>query len=265
MLIVGERINASRERVAQAIERRDSSFIQQEALKQVEAGADYLEVNAGVFAQQEAECLQWLVKTVQQVTDIPLCLDSANPEVLATVVKQAKGKTLVNSVTAEKEKYDALLSWLKDYNCGVVALCIDKSGIPATAEKRADLAERIISYLTAAGIASYNIFVDPVVQSISMDSKTGVIMLEALSRIRQRCPGVQTICGISNISFGLPVRNQLNQVFLVLARERGLDAAIIDPCDRKLLAALITAETLLGNDDFCLNYIKAYRGGRLIT
>lgn len=265
MLVVGERINASREKIAQAIEQRDSSFIQQEAVKQVEAGADYLEVNAGTFAAQEVECLRWLVETVQQVTDKPLCLDSANPEVLAAIMRQTKGKMLVNSVTAEKEKYDALLPWLKRYDCGVVALCVDKSGIPAAAEKRADLAERIVSYLTAAGIASHNIFVDPVVQSISMDSKSGVIMLEALSQIKQRCPGVHTICGISNLSFGLPLRRQLNQVFLILARQRGLDAAIIDPCDRKLLAALIATETLLGNDEFCLNYIKAYREGKLIA
>jgi 5-methyltetrahydrofolate--homocysteine methyltransferase len=263
MLIIGERINSSRERVAKAIEQRDSRFIQQEAIKQVEAGADYIDVNAGIFGAREVECLQWLVETVQEVVDKPLCLDSADPRALTAALKRHRGKPLVNSISAQRERYKAILPLLQEHECDVVALCMDDSGIPPSAPGRVDLAGRLLESLVAEGIPLSNIYVDPLVQSIATEFDSGRIVLEALGEISSRYPEAHTICGISNISFGLPCRKQLNQIFLVLAMQRGLDAAIIDPCDKQLTANLIAARTLLGKDEFCLNYLAAYRQGKL--
>lgn len=263
MLIVGERINSSRKRIAQAIEERDSAFIQQEALMQVEAGANYIDVNAGTFLEQETEYLEWLVKTVQEVTDKPLCLDSPNPKALAAALKAHKGKAMLNSITAQKERYDAILLLVKEYECSLVALCMDDSGIPATAGQRVSLAARIIEGLTDEGIAQQDIYIDPVVQPISIDISYGAIVLDTIEGISPRFSGVHTICGVSNVSFGLPCRQQLNQIFVVLAMQRGLDSAIIDPCDQRLMADIIAANALLGRDEFCLGYLDTYRKGRL--
>ena len=263
MLIIGERINSSNRRIARAIEERDSAFIQQEAQMQVEAGADYIDVNAGTFLDREVECLQWLVETVQQAVDKPLCLDSPNPEALAAALKVHRGKALVNSITAQKERYNAILPLLKEYECGAVVLLMDDSGIPATAEEKVNLASKIIADLTTEGIAEHNIYVDPLIQPISTDFIHGAIVLDTIEKITQGFPDAHTLCGISNISFGLPCRGLLNQIFTVLAMQRGLDSALLDPCDQRLMANIAAASTLLGGDEFCINYIDAYRKGRL--
>jgi len=259
MVIVGERINSSRKDIARAIERRDANFIQNEAKRQAEAGADYIDVNAGTFLEDEAEHLAWLVKTVSQSVNKPLCIDTPNPIVLSAALKSYSGRAMINSITAETKRRMAFLPLIKQYPCKVVALCVDDSGIPRTAEAKTRIAGQIISGLTAAGVIRDDIYIDPVVQSIGTDSKSGIAVLEAIEQIVNRYPGVHTICGLSNISFGLPLRTRLNRVFLVLAMQRGLDAAIIDPCDMPLMADLVTVEALLGQDDYCQNYIAAYR------
>jgi len=263
MLIVGERINSTRGRIAQAIEEKNAALIQKEATTQVEAGAEYVDINAGSFAAKEIEYLTWLVETVQQVINKPLCIDSANSKALAAALKLHKGKAMVNSITVEKERYQAILPVLKEYACSVVALSIDDSGIPATTEGRVSIAGQLVDNLTADGIALDDIYIDPLVLPISVDFNNGVVVLDAIERIKQAYPEVHTICGLSNISFGLPARQQLNRAFLTMSLQRGLDAVIVDPCDKQLMSSIITVNALLGKDEYCMNYINAYRKGKL--
>jgi len=263
VLIIGERINSTRGKIAEAIEKRDASFIQKEAKMQVEAGSDYIDVNTGALIEKESEGLAWLVETVQQVIDKPLCIDSSNSEAIARALKLHKGKCMINSITAEKKRFNSFLPLLKEHDCSVVALCADDSGIPATAEGRVEIASQIIEDLIAEGIALADIYIDPIILPISTEPKVGVVALDTIEQVKKKYPGVHTICGLSNISFGLPLRKLINQVFLIMAMQKGLDAAIIDPTYKHFLANIIAAETLLGKDEYSVNYINAYREGKL--
>ncbi len=263
MLIVGERINSSRQPISQAIEKRDKEFISKEAIKQSEAGADYIDVNAGTFIEGETECLLWLVKVVQEASGKPLCIDTVDPEAAAAALKLHQGKAILNSISGEKERYNNMLPLVKEYGCSIVASCLDSSGIPETAEGRIKTAAYLIDSLTRAGVAIEDIFIDPLVQPISVDHNSGVKVLKVMEYVKKSYPEVRTICGISNISFGLPLRRKLNQTFIVLAEQGGLGAAIIDPLDKQLMANIISADALLGKDEYCTGFIKAYRSGRL--
>jgi len=249
--------------MAQAMEARDVTFIQKEAVMQVESGANYIDVNAGAFLAEESEVLKWLVEVVQQVTTQPLCIDTPDPDAAAAALRLIRGKAMINSITAEKERFAAFLPLLKAYDCDVVALCVDGSRVPTTAEEKLEIASGIIQSLNQEGIAPERIYVDPVVQPLSVDPTSAMAVLSAIEMIGAQFPEVHRICGVSNISFGLPSRRQLNRNFMVLAMQRGLDAAIIDPCDEQLMANIITTNTLLGGDEYCLSYIKAYREGKL--
>lgn len=263
MLIVGERINSSREKIAQAIEEGNSSVIQEEAQRQVEAGADYIDLNAGIFLNEETRYLPWLVEIVQEAIDKPLCIDTSNAEALSAALKVCRGKILVNSITAEKERYDAFLPLIKEYGCSLVALCLGNSGIPPTIEGRLEVANQIISSLLAANIAPQDIYIDLSVQPVAVHFRSGAVVLETIRQINAQHPEVKTIMGLSNISFGLPYRRRLNRIFMGMAIQAGLDAAILDPCDSELMAHVVAATTLSGQDEFCANYINAYRAGRL--
>jgi len=263
MLIIGERINSSRQPISQAIEKRDIEFISEEAIKQTEAGADYIDVNAGTFMEKEAEYLPWLVEVVQEATGKPLCIDTVDPRAAAAALKLHQGNAILNSISGEKERYNNILLLVKEYGCNIIASCLDSSGIPETADGRIKVAARLIDSLTADGVAMGDIFIDPLVLPISVDHNSAVKVLETIDYIKNKYPEVRTICGVSNISFGLPLRKKLNQTFVVLAMQIGLDAAIIDPSDNWLMANIISTNALLGNDEYCTAYIKAYRSGKV--
>jgi cobalamin-dependent methionine synthase I len=261
MIIVGEQINTSRKSIAQAVERKDRRFIQSVARQQAEAGANYIDVNAGTFLDQEVECLSWLVETVQAEVDLPLCLDSPNPKALEKALEIHRGQAMINSISLEKERYEALLPVIAGQPCKVVALCVARTAMPTTVQERVDVAAQLIDGLTRAGVDPRHIFVDPLVQPVSVDVRMGPVALEAIGSIMKRFVGVQTICGLSNISFGLPLRRQINRHFLVLAMARGLSAAILDPTDQELMASLVTTQMLLGQDEYCSAFIEAYESG----
>jgi len=263
MIIVGERINSSRAPIARALEAKDAAFIQREAALQVAAGADYVDVNAGALAKDEAAYLEWLVAVVQEAVDKPLCIDTPDPRAMAPALKRHRGKALVNSITAERERYQTVLPLVKGYRCGVIALCLSEAGMPGTTDEGVAIASRLIDALTSEGVPLGDIYIDPLVRPISVSYKAASVALETISQVMARYPGVHTICGLSNVSFGLPGRRLLNRAFAVLARQQGLDAAILDPCDRELMACLVAAEAMLGGDDYCMNYIRAYRTGKL--
>ncbi len=259
MLIVGELINASRKKIGLAIENQDKAFIQKTASDQLQNGADYIDVNAGIFVGKEAEYLKWLVSTVQDAVEAPCCIDSPDPEAIEAALSIHKGTAIINSISLEKKRYDAFLPLLAGTDLKVVALCVSDEGMPETADARTAIADKLINGLVQKNVLIENIYVDPLVQPIATNSNFGVEFLRAIEKITTTYEGVHTICGLSNISYGLPERKFLNQTFMVMAISKGLDAAIVNPLDKQMMASIIAAETLIGNDNFCMNFLKAYR------
>ncbi len=262
MLIVGERINASRKNIKPAIETRDAGLIVKEATDQVNAGAHLVDVNAGVFVKKEVEYLPWLVETIQAAVDVPLCVDSPDPKAIEAALAVHKGQPMINSISLEEKRFEEILPLIGKYKAKVVALCMSDKGMPKTADERYDIAAELIERLTKAGVPLDDIYVDPLVMAVSTDSSFGIEFLRAVRRIMEGHPGVHTICGLSNISYGLPLRKQINQIFASMAMAVGLDALIIDPLDTKMMANILTAETLMGGDPYCAGYLAAYREGR---
>jgi cobalamin-dependent methionine synthase I len=259
MLVVGELINASRKAIAAAIEAQNEEEIKRVASDQVQAGADFVDVNAGIFVGQEADYLQWLVKTVQDAVDAPCCIDSPDPVAIDKALAVHKGTAMINSISLEKERYEVLLPLVAGTDLKIVALCMSDEGMPETCEERVKIADKLINSLVRENVPIGNIYVDPLVQPVSTNNDFGVEFLNAIEKIMTGFPGVHTICGLSNISYGLPLRKHLNQNFAVMAIARGLDGLIINPLDKQMLANIIAAETLAGRDNYCMNYLKAYR------
>jgi 5-methyltetrahydrofolate--homocysteine methyltransferase len=261
MLIVGENINTSRKRIAEAVEKQDAEFIVQVAKSQADAGAHFIDVNAGTFVDQETEYLCWLVKTVQDAVDLPLCLDSPSPKALSEAIKLHRGEPMINSISLEKERFDSLMPIITAQPCRIVALCMAETAMPVTVEDRVRAGAELINKLTAEGVALENIYVDPLVQPVSVDTRMGTAVLGTIKIIMNDFPGVNTICGLSNISFGLPARRLINRSFLALCILQGLSAAILDPTDKHLMANLLSVRMILGKDEYCGDFIDAYQSG----
>jgi len=261
MLIVGENINTSRKRIAEAVEKQDAEFIVQVAKSQADSGAHFIDVNAGTFVDRETEYLCWLVKTVQDAVDLPLCLDSPSPKALSEAIKHHRGEPMINSISLEKDRFTAMLPIVTAQPCRVVALCMAETTMPVTVEDRVQAGAELINRLTAEGVALENIYVDPLVQPVSVDTRMGTAVLGAIKTIMNEFPGVNTICGLSNISFGLPARRLINRTFLSLCILQGLSAAILDPTDKHLMANLLSARMILGKDEYCGDFIDAYQDG----
>lgn len=263
MLIVGELINASRKTIAEAIEARDAEFIQKVALEQYQAGAAYIDVNAGIYLDKEAEYIEWLIRNVQEAVDAPCCIDSPDPRVIERGLAVHQGRAMINSISLEKERFAALLPIVRGSDLKIVALCMSDQGMPETTEQRLEIADKLINALQQNNVALDNIYVDPLVQPISTDSSFGYEFLNAVEDIMTRFKGVHTICGLSNISYGLPLRKILNQTCAVMAVVKGLDSLIVNPLDKQMIAGLLAAESVIGRDKYCVNYLKAYRQKRL--
>lgn len=265
MLIIGERINTSRKKVNEAVGDRDAAYIQGDVKAQVAAGALYVDVNAGSRLGSEMADLLWLIDVIQEVLDVPLALDSPSPEVLIKAVARTRRRPMVNSTTAEKDRFEKMRPVITSRDCEIVALCMDDRGMPRDTDQVLENAHHLVADLEAIGVARERIYLDPLIQPVSTDTRMGKMALDSIARIHEELPGVNTICGLSNISFGLPLRSIINRTFLALAMGAGLSAAILDPLDGKLMTTLITTRALLGQDDYCMNYIRASRGGKLIA
>lgn len=263
MIIVGELINASRKAIRVAIEKQDVDTIQQIAKDQFEAGAHYIDVNAGVFVGQESEYLKWLVETVQSAVDGPCCIDSPDPKVIEAALAVHEGTAMINSISLEKERYEALLPIVGGTDLKVVALCMSDEGMPETMDQRMKIADKLINSLLQKNVKIDNIYVDPLVQPVSTNQEFGMAFLNAIEQIVTMFKGIHTMCGLSNISFGIPHRPLLNQTFMSMAITKGLDGAIVNPLDKKMMANIIAATTLAGKDEYCMEYLKAYRANRL--
>jgi 5-methyltetrahydrofolate--homocysteine methyltransferase len=263
MLIVGEKINASRKSIDAAIEARNAEAIRDVAIKQVEVGADLIDVNAGARLKTEVADMEWLVNVVQEAVDSPLCIDSPNSAAIEAGLKLAKQKALVNSITGEEERVKDIMPMVKDHGASVVALTLDEAGMPRTGEDRHRIARKIMDMIAGYDIPMDDIYFDPLVQPVGTNPDQGLAVLEGIKLIKASFPDAHIICGMSNISFGLPNRALLNRTFLPMAMHAGVDAAIMNPTDRSLMAALLTSRAILAQDEFCLKYIAAWRQGEL--
>ncbi len=261
MKIIGEKINGTRKRVARAIAERDAEFIKNLAIKQTESGSTWLDVNAGTHPDQEPEDLIWLIENIQSVVDIPLCLDSANPKALNIAIKAVNKTPMINSISAEPDRLEHILPIVAEHGCEVIALAMDDQKIPETFEKRMEIIETVLSATQAAGVPDDKVYVDPLAMTIATMNQSAVIACDTIRAAHAAHPEIHFTMGLSNISFGLPARKQVNRGFLTLAMQAGLDSAILDPLDNELRAAIVTTELLLGKDKHCLNYLKASRSG----
>jgi len=262
MIIIGEKINSTLKSVRPAMESYDVAFIQDLAKRQYEAGATYIDVNAGMFLGDEPERIEWLVNTIQEVIDAPFAMDSPNPKALEIALKANKNrKPLINSITAEKERYEAVLPLILEYNTGIVALCMDDKGMPETVEDRMIVADRLVENLTKKGVKLDDIYMDPMIRPIGTGSHYGVVAIETIRKIKTSYPEIHIACGLSNISFGIPLRKLMNQTFLVAAMAAGMDGAILDPLDKKLMGFIYSTEALFGKDEYCIEYLTKFKEG----
>ena len=263
--VIGERINPTgKKRMKEALLRDDVDFMLSQALEQVQAGADILDVNVGLPEIDEAGMMVKVVKALQGVTDAPLQLDSTRPEVLEKALRVCCGKAIVNSVNGDEETLDAILPLVKKYGAAVVGLTLDKEGIPRTAQARVDIARRILDRALALGIRREDVYIDCLTLTVSAEQEGASQTLEALERVKKEL-GLKTVLGVSNISFGLPARPLVNQNFLTMAMTKGLDLPIINPNLEAMMAAVRCYHLLMNIDTDAREYIAAYANADVST
>jgi 5-methyltetrahydrofolate--homocysteine methyltransferase len=261
VIVIGEKINGTRAEVARAIKDRDADFIKELALSQARAGADYLDINAGTHPDSEPEDITWLVENVQSVSDLPLCIDSANPKALLAGIKAADKLPMLNSLSGEKTRLDGVLPLAGEYKTPLVVLALNDNGIPAKSEDRMEIIRYLVQKCREKGMDDHLLFIDPLITTIATDNQSAIIAFETIRKIRVEFPKAHITCGLSNISFGQPGRSIINQAFSAIAIEAGLDSAIIDPTNQELRASIYGAEMLTGKDPDCLNFNQAFRKG----
>ena len=265
MLIIGEKLNGTLKKTGAAIAAQDVAFVQDLAQRQVAAGADFIDVNAGTAPEREPDDLIWLVDSIQAVTEKPLCLDSANPAALAAALDRVVRPPMINSISGETKRLAGVLPLVPGRACGVVALLLDDNGIPKDVAGRLAVARRILERTRAAGVPDEQVYFDPLAIAVSTRQDGGLVALDTMRSLRAEAPAVRFSIGLSNISFGLPARRVVNRVFLALALQAGLDAAILDPLDESLISELFGAELVLGRDRFCRKYTTAFRANRIVA
>jgi cobalamin-dependent methionine synthase I len=266
MIIIGERINSTRPKVNEAIKNRNISFIVKEAKAQAAAGADYIDVNCAMTSGDELQDMDWVISVIQsEMKDASVCIDSPSYLAIERALKTYKGKgaILINSITGEGERMKMILPLARQHNARLVALTMDRTGIPTTAEGRVRIAADILERVKKEGIEEENLYFDPLIQPISTEPAQAYEFLKSIPLIK-KLGKVSTICGISNVSFGLPNRRLVNSTFLTMAIHAGLDAAILDPLDTLVMSSVAAAKALLCEDEYCSGYISAFRQGKLI-
>lgn len=256
-VVIGECINPTgHKKLGAALAASEVDYIRQLAIHQVQAGADILDVNVGVPGLDEVALLPEIIRLVASVVDVPICIDSANPSALAAGLSAAPGKALVNSVNGEEAMLEAVLPIVKAHDAAVIGLTMDDDGIPDDPERRVAVAGKILERAAKLGIPAEDVVIDPLVMAVGADSRAGVITLQSIKLIREAF-GVNINLGASNVSFGLPERQVINQAFLALAIEAGATCAITNPM--KLTASIRAIDLLLGRDPFAGRYISHYR------
>ena len=261
MIIIGEKINGSIPSVGKAIAEKDADFIRNLAKIQTEANSTYIDVCASVEETIEVETMKWLIDLVQEVTDTPIAVDSPSAEVCVEAMKFCNKPGLVNSVSMEGNKVDTVFPAIKGTDWEVVALLCDDTGIPQTAEKRLQVFADLMAKAKEYDIDPSRIHIDPLIEMLCTAEDGIKMVTDVMKEIKRQYPTIHITGAVSNISFNLPVRKILNQAFTVLSMNYGLDSAIFDPTNRDLIGLIYATEAMLGMDDYCMEYIGAYREG----
>ena len=264
MLIIGERINSTRLAIQGAIKARNASIILKEAASQLAAGAHYIDINCAVTSGDEILDIDWVVSVIQsEIRDVNLCIDSPGYLAIERALKVYKGRgsIMINSITADEARIKNMLPLALKYSTKLIALTMDERKMPETASERFQIAERILERLRKEGFPAENLYFDPLIRPVSTEPAQAREVFKSIPMIKAL--GVKTVCGLSNISYGLPDRRLVNSTFLAMAVHAGLDAVILDPLDKEAMSILRASRALLNMDEYCANYIKAFREGRL--
>ncbi|PID48565.1 MAG: methyltetrahydrofolate--corrinoid methyltransferase [Proteobacteria bacterium] len=258
-VIIGERINPTgRKILAEEMKNGDYSRVEADAIAQVEAGAQMLDVNAGIPLADEPRILAEVIQLVQSITDVPLCLDSSIIDALKAGLAVYQGRALVNSVTGEDESLERVLPLVAKYDASVVAISNDETGISQDINVRYAVAKKIVERAADHGISRDRVVVDPLVMPIGAINSSGRQVMELVRRLREELQ-VNTTCGASNVSFGLPNRNGINSAFLTMAIGAGMTSAITSPLHAEVMQAVLGADVMMGHDPDCANWIRKYR------
>ncbi len=261
MILIGERINGMFRDVGRAIQEGDKKIVQDWALRQVKAGADFLDLNVGPASENPIKAMEWLVDTVQEVTDTPLSLDSTNYDAIEAGLGRCKRPALINSVPADRPKLERVLPMAKQYGAAVIGLAMDSKGIPKNAENRLALAMEIVAAAMEYDIPLEDLYIDPLILPVNVAQDHAPEVLETIRQVRLLSnPAPKTVVGLSNVSQKCVNRPLVDRTFLAMAMACGLEAAILNVCDDELIATVATARIILNRDIYCDSYVKVYKG-----
>lgn len=264
MQVFGEKINTINKHVVEALERKDEVFFKNLAMSQIDSGiVDVIDINVGSDASIEPDNMRWAVETIESVTNgkIPLSIDSSYPKTIVAGIKAVKNKKglFLNSITLEESRHKELIPLAKEYDLNIIALPIDKNGIPDSADKRLNLALKLAELIKDSGISLDKLYIDCIIEPISISSKNALVSLDTISVVKKNIPEAKTFICLSAVSFGLPDRKLINRNFLTMLMEKDIDSVILDPLDTELVSNLYSVNLLLGKDQNCLNYLKYVR------
>jgi len=269
MIIIGEKINGFIPKTLEAINARNADYIREIAIKQTECNADYIDICAGVAPEIEKETMIWLIDIVLDAVDTPICLDSSDPQMLvdmwnyvqekATGIQKDEG--MINSVSMEEGKCEVIFPVIAASKWNVVALTCNNDGIPDDPPTKLKIANEMVALAGSYGISPDRLFIDPLVTTLATKGDSLSNFIQGIALIKADNPTVHFTSGLSNISFGMPFRKIINTQFLCLAMAGGMDSAIMDPLSRDMQGTLYATDALLGNDDYCMEYLSAYRDG----
>lgn len=263
MIIIGEKINGTIPGVKKAIELKDDGVIRDLAKRQADAGANYIDICAGTSPEIEVSTLKWLMELVQDTVNIPLCIDSPNIRAIEQVLPFAKRPGIVNSVSEEGGKCEVMFPVIQGTDWQVIALTSDNNGIPRDVQTRVNITKIIVEKASRYQIPPEKIHIDPLVTALSTDSQSLLNFAQTVKAVKELFPTIKVTSGLSNISFGMPLRKIVNQHFYTLATYIGMDSAVMDPCSRDLMTSLLATEALLGRDRLCRKFANAYRDNRI--
>ena len=268
VVIIGESLNATIPAILEAVKTHDKEWIQKVALEQVEAGADYLDLNAQVTGCDEMIDLPWMVESVREVTNIPMVLDSSNPPAIIKTLESfdwGDCPPIISSITNEGSSPDTLLPVAAKYKTGIVALLMDDDGITHTAEGRFKICQSLVGKSRAAGVPDENLWIDPLILPIGTADDVGTISFELLQMIKTEFPNIRTYCGLSNVSFGMPHRALMNRTYVAMLAANGMEGFMVNPRGKEMRAMIYSIKALMGEDQQCGKYIQAHRDGVLLT
>lgn len=262
MILIGEKINGSIPSVGKAIKEKDEIFIRDLARAQAEAGVDYIDVCASVDDDIELDTMKWLINLVQNVTETPIAVDSPNSHICAEALKFCKKPGLVNSISLEGDKIDVVFPKIADTEWECIALLCDDKGIPQNAKKRLEIFKEIMKKAKVYNIDPSRLHIDPAVEMLCTSENGIKPIIDVIREIKAMYPSIHVTGAVSNVSYNLPVRKLVNQSFMVLTICAGMDSAILDPLNKDMMGMIYATEALLGNDEYCMEYIGAYREGK---